>query len=82
MLNMTERASRLLAQLLELSEGEKADVVSALLSSLDGPADSRSAEAWREEILRRFDGVMNGEPTVPWAQVRAEAEERLRRPRG
>lgn len=83
---MTDRAAQLLDEVLKLSEAERVAIADAVYASLEGPEPSAEEQAaidaaWREEIRRRFDRVMAGEPGIPWEQVRAEAEERLRRRR-
>lgn len=57
---MTERASKLLQEALALSEGERADLASSLLESLEESADASVSAAWQTEILRRMEDVDSG----------------------
>jgi putative addiction module component (TIGR02574 family) len=75
---MTERAAHLLDEVLKLTQAERAEIASSLLTSLDDDeADMDQAAvdaAWKDEIRRRADRVLAGEPGIAWEQVRAEAE--------
>jgi putative addiction module component (TIGR02574 family) len=79
---MTDRASQLLAEVLELSQAERAEIATTLLTSLHDGERSLDADAvdaaWTAEIRRRVDRVLAGEPGIPWEKVRAEGQARLR----
>ncbi len=51
---------KVLAEALELPEGERAELVRELLVSLDG-VDEGASDAWRDEIERRAREVIDGE---------------------
>lgn len=60
-------------QVLSLPTGERAELLSRLLRSLeDVQEDPAEVEAaWREEILRRAEAIDRGEAkTIPWAEAR------------
>ncbi|HPF27085.1 MAG: addiction module protein [Steroidobacteraceae bacterium] len=63
-----------------LPESDRADLIGALLDSLDGKPEEGVEEAWRVEIDRRAreleSGVVQG---IPWDVVR---ERLARAPRG
>ena len=65
---------------LTLSDGERADLAACLLASLEPPslATSGFTDAWVTELERRALAAAAGEAGVPWSEVRAEAERRLR----
>ena len=78
---MTELGRTVLAEALDLSETERADIAAELLASLhqadEMPADELEL-VWADEIQRRVERVRSGEsPTVAWSDVRSEAERRL-----
>ena len=51
---------KLRAEVLDLSEVERAELANDLVASLDGPSDPDVAEAWEAEILRRLDQIDAG----------------------
>lgn len=59
---------------LTLPMDERAKVASALLASLDDPADPAEVhEAWTSEIKSRVDDIVSGRvKTIPRADVRAQ----------
>lgn len=61
---------------LTLSDGERADLAAFLLATLERPA--LATDAWIAELERRALAAAAGEAGVPWSEVRAEAERRLR----
>ena len=65
---------------LTLSDEERADLATRLLATLQPPAppDSRSMDAWIAEFERRARAAIAGESRLPWGDVRALAERRLR----
>lgn len=65
---------------LELREGERAQLASDLVASLDGPADADVAAAWDTEICRRINEISNGSATLLDAEeVLARARARIQR---
>jgi putative addiction module component (TIGR02574 family) len=82
---MTRKAENLLAAALELPQTERAALASALLRSLDeddgAEVDQADIEAaWAEELRRRADDLRAGRVTsLPWEQVKADLEARIRR---
>jgi putative addiction module component (TIGR02574 family) len=78
---MTELGRTVLAEALDLSETERADIAAELLASLHQPDEMTVDEleqVWADEIQRRVERVRSGEsPTVAWSGVRSEAERRL-----
>lgn len=64
---------------LTLREEERAALASALLASLDEPADDpvEVEAAWNAEIENRVDDIVSGRVgTIPWEQITAELAER------
>jgi putative addiction module component (TIGR02574 family) len=56
---------------LGLSEAERADLVEALLDSLDAAVETGVEEAWRAEIERRSQELETGAvQSIPWDVVR------------
>jgi putative addiction module component (TIGR02574 family) len=80
---MTEVGRTVLAEALDLSVSERAAIAAELLASLRAPDDATDDDVerlWADEIRRRVERVESGESaTVPWEDVRAEAERRLAR---
>ncbi|WP_083913985.1 addiction module protein [Ilumatobacter nonamiensis] len=78
---MTEVGRAVLAEALDLPVRERADIAAELLASLRAPEDASDHDVerlWADEIRRRVERVESGESaTVPWDDVRAEAERRL-----
>jgi putative addiction module component (TIGR02574 family) len=70
MTRMTARAEELLKQVLDLSEGERATIVSRLVESLDSETDEGVEAAWSNEIRRRIEAVDSGEERLlGWDEV-------------
>ncbi len=62
-----------------LSARERAQLLKALISDLDAPADPDAAQAWLEESERRLGEIESGAAkTVPGADVLKEARSRLK----
>lgn len=76
---MTATSERLLTDVLELPEGERADLALHLIQSLAPPAGTQSDEDWVAEVERRARAAMAGEPGVTWDTARSDIERRLRR---
>ncbi len=72
-------AGDLRERLLQLPAAERLALASELLDSVEGPEDPEWASAWAAEISRRVKELDSGTAkTVPWEQVRAEIQARLR----
>ena len=64
------------AAALALPEGQRADLLTRLMDSLDGPPDSDVEQAWDTEIARRLEEVRSGkEKGIPWEEVRRRLQE-------
>lgn len=62
-----------------LSDQERAQLLTALISDLDAPAESGAAQAWLEESERRLAEIESGTAkTVPGLAVLKEARSRLK----
>jgi len=56
---------------LSLAERDRADLIAALIDSLDSEVDAGVAEAWRIEIERRAKELESGAvQSIPWEVVR------------
>lgn len=56
---------------LSLSEGDRTDLIAALIESLDAEAEEGVEEAWRIEIERRAKEIESGAvQSIPWEVVR------------
>ncbi len=70
----------ILRQALALPERERADLIGALVDSLDTDVDADVEEAWCREIERRAGELDSGAvESVPWEVVKARL---ARAPRG
>lgn len=68
---MTQHASHLLHEALQLSDEERSDLAARLIESLDPPNGEGVEAAWDEEIQRRLEELDSGTvPTVPWQEGR------------
>ena len=57
---------------LSLSERDRADLIAALIESLDSEVEEGVEEAWRIEIERRAKELESGAvQSIPWEVVRA-----------
>jgi putative addiction module component (TIGR02574 family) len=78
-LEMSKALENILSTAAKLSTAERAELVAALLASLDGDPEEAVDAAWVAEIQRRIERVRAGAPAGrPWPEVR----ERLARRRG
>ena len=76
---MSEQAAKLLQQALELSEEDRAALAQALLDTVSPFQDKAIEEAWKEEIGRRINEIDSGRAkTVPWEEVNARLQQKLR----
>lgn len=57
----TDALERLRAEILTLSETERAELAHDLIGSLDAPRDSGAKEAWDQEVLRRIAEIDSGQ---------------------
>ena len=65
----------LLAEVLELPEPARAELVAQILESLDGPPDTDVDEAWALEIERRCAAIDSGAAvTSDWGELRRRIE--------
>lgn len=56
---------------LSLAEGDRADLIAALIDSLDSEVEEGVEEAWRIEIERRAKELESGAvQSIPWEVVR------------
>jgi putative addiction module component (TIGR02574 family) len=75
---MGNAARKLLDEALSLSEGERLEIASELIASVDGPPDADWEAAWLAELDRRVEAAnRRGTPAPEWAEVRARALQRL-----
>lgn len=64
----------LLADVLTLPREDRAEIARQLLRSLDSAIADPSQAAWAEEIVRRGQAACDGEPGIPWEEVRRRLE--------
>jgi putative addiction module component (TIGR02574 family) len=75
---MTRHAENVLQAALTLPEEERAEIVGALLESLESSTDPDVESAWRQEVAARVAALDAGEiETVPWSEVRDRLRTRL-----
>jgi putative addiction module component (TIGR02574 family) len=68
---MSKVADDILTSAMQLSITERAEIASALLSSLDGEPDDAVAAAWTAEVERRIERIKSGAAKGrPWTDVR------------
>lgn len=76
---MTDRAKKLLEEVLALPAHERADLLAAAAHSLQATKPGPD-EAWRVEVLRRVESVRTGDsPLDSWDDVRRAGREALAR---
>lgn len=67
---MSTDAQQVLADALQLSENERAEVAARLIHSLDPEVDNDYETSWSEEISRRLDEYDRGlVKAIPWDQA-------------
>ena len=77
---MSRPVDDVLARALSLDVKSRAEVVSELLSSLEGPPDADAEVAWEAEIRRRVAAIEAGTAKLePWDDLKARIEKALRR---
>lgn len=77
--NVSPVAAALLEHAMTLSAPERLRLGSALLDSVEGPANAEWEDAWRKEIDERLrEAEEGGAADEPWTRVREELRARLR----
>ena len=72
-------ASDLLERALQLPADERLALANELLDSVEGPEDPEWTAAWAAELDRRAKELDNGTAkAIPWDQVKADIQARLR----
>ncbi len=75
--SMHDEARHVVEEALKLPVAERAEVIAALIASIEGEADEDAEAAWAAEIERRADRALCGESKgTDWATARAEIESR------
>jgi putative addiction module component (TIGR02574 family) len=70
----------ILREALTLPERERADLIGALIDSLDADVEEGVEDAWRDELERRAQELESGAvQSIPWETVKARL---ARAPRG
>ena len=73
------RTDELRQRALQLPADERLALATELLDSVEGPEDAEWAAAWAAELDRRLRELDSGSTkTIPWEQVKAEIQARLR----
>ena len=68
---MNKTADDILSAVMQLTINERAEIVTALLASLDGEPDDAVEAAWSTEIEQRIARIRSGAAKGrPWAKVR------------
>jgi putative addiction module component (TIGR02574 family) len=71
--------AELLEHALQLPADDRLALATELLESVEGPEDPEWAAAWATEIDRRVRELDEGKvKTIPWSEVKAKLEQRLR----
>jgi putative addiction module component (TIGR02574 family) len=71
--------AELLQHALQLPPDDRLALASELLESVEGPEDPAWADAWAAELDRRVRELDEGRVQgVPWTEVKAKMEARLR----
>jgi putative addiction module component (TIGR02574 family) len=74
---MSANIDHVLSDALALPNGERVELVEAILASLQPEDRPPFDESWREVILRRSAELESGAVTgIPWAEVKARARGR------
>jgi putative addiction module component (TIGR02574 family) len=75
---MTSSARKLLHDVLALPEGERLELASEIIASVDGPQDGDWQDVWLAELDRRVEAAkLRGETAADWSDVRARILQRL-----
>jgi len=68
---MATSKEKLVEELLELDDRDRAELAGLLIDSLDVEADDGVEAAWMEEIERRMESLDSGEEaTLSWEEVK------------
>lgn len=70
----TESADELLKRALQLPEGERVRVASALLASVECDLETRDSDAWIAEVERRARVALSGVAGLTWDETRSRIE--------
>jgi putative addiction module component (TIGR02574 family) len=77
---MTKPVDEVLAKAMRLDAKSRAELVTELLASLDGPPDPDAEAAWEAEIQRRVAALEAGNVALEsWDSVKRRIEKDLRR---
>ena len=77
---MARALSEIYAEIQELSDSEKQELLSALIAGLDAPADPDVAKAWLTEARGRHRDLVDGTAkAIPVPRVFEHLRSRLRR---
>jgi hypothetical protein len=78
LLVMTTAARKLLDQALDLPDDERLAIASALLESVEGPADPEWDAEWMKEFERRDAAARaSATPLAEWSEVRTRVLRRI-----
>ena len=78
---MTDGAKDILARALGLPEGERLELATELIASVDGPADADWDALWLAELDGRMEAERKqGSPSSDWADARRRILDRLSKP--
>jgi putative addiction module component (TIGR02574 family) len=68
---MSEQATRLLVEALNLPESERGDIAAGLIESLDSTSETGVDAAWSWEIRERLEDIQSGRvKPIPWSEAR------------
>jgi putative addiction module component (TIGR02574 family) len=68
---VTQLASKVFAEAVQLSDGERADLAAKLIARLAPGTEEDVESAWGEELRRRLDEVQSAKVRpVPWPEAR------------
>ena len=71
--------AELLQHALQLPADDRLALATELLESVEGPENPEWAAAWAAELNRRVRELDDGKVvTIPWSEVKARLEQRLR----
>jgi putative addiction module component (TIGR02574 family) len=75
---MNPALDKVTSEALELPNAERLALAHTLLESVEPPCSSDVEGAWDDIIRRRIDEIDSGKiESIPWNQVKEEAEDRL-----
>ena len=77
-MTMTDSGREILGKALGLSEGERLELATELIASVDGPSDADWDTIWRAELDNRLEAERKQEsPSSDWAAARRRILNRL-----